>query len=93
MLSATNSIKCGTYVFQPTKYDQNDNLLCKIVKRYQYKKHIKDICKLTGVYNFDTDSFNVIYTTPDFLNHDHIKMLRWFLKQYDWNGNKIEFNS
>ena len=93
MLSKTNSVKCGPYVFQPTKYDENGDLYCMIVKRHTYKKFVNNKCKLTGLYHFDTDKFDVIYTTPDFLNHDHTKMLRWFLKQYEWNGNNINFNS
>lgn len=82
--SATNSVKCGPYIFQPTKYDQNDNLLCKIVKRHQYKKHIRDVCKLTGVYNFNNNTFNIIWVSKGFLNHKHNKMLNFFLKEYDW---------
>ena len=93
MLSATNSIKCGPYIFQPTNYDDNGNLYCMIVTRHTYKKVVNDKCKLAGLYNFDTDSFKVIYSSPYFLNRNHKKMLSWFLKQYDWNGNNIKFNS
>lgn len=85
MLSKTNSCKCGSYIFQPTKYDDNGNLYCMIVKRHKYKKFINDKCKLTGLYNFDTNKFDIIYSSLDFMNHNHKKMLDWFLKQYDWN--------
>lgn len=93
MKSATNSVKCGPYIFQPTKYDDNGDLYCMIAKRHIYRKFVNDKCKLTGKYSFDTDTFYIIYTTPDFLNHNHMKMLSWFLKQYDWDGCNIEFNS
>lgn len=84
MLSKTNSISCGPYIFQPTKYDKDGNLYCMIVKRHTYKKFTNDKCKLTGLYNFDTGEFKIIYEAPGFMNRDHNKMLNWFLKQYDW---------
>ena len=90
MLSKTNSISCGPYVFQPTKYDNNGDLYCMIVKRHTYTdkrtKHtfVNDKCKLTGLYKFDENKFEIIYTTPEFMNRGHKKLLNWFLKQYDW---------
>jgi hypothetical protein len=82
--SKTNSVKVGPYYFQPTKYDDNGDLYCKIVKRRTYKQFVKDKCKLTGIYHFDTGEFEIIYTTPDWFNHNHKKMLDFFLKEYDW---------
>ena len=76
MLSKTNSIHRGPYIFKPTKYDKDDNLYCMIVKNNK--------CKLTGLYNFETKKFEIIYEVPGFMNHNHKKMLNWFLKQYDW---------
>ena len=77
MKSATNSVKCGPYVFQPTKYDDNGDLYCMIVKRNK--------CKLTGLYHFDTNEFEIIWTSEGFINHSHKKMLDFFLKEYDWS--------
>ena len=82
--SKTNSVKVGPYYFQPTKYDNDGNLYCMIFKRHTYKKFKNDKCKLTGLYHFDTGEFEIIYTTPDWLNHNHKKMLDFFLKEYDW---------
>ena len=82
--SKTNSVKVGPYYFQPTKYDKNGNLYCMIFKRHTYKRFKNDKCKLTGLYNFDTQKFEIIYTAPDWLNHNHKKMLEFFLKEYDW---------
>lgn len=84
MLSKTNSIKIGPYIFQPTKYDKNNNLYCKIVKRHEYKNFVRDTCKLTGIYNFDEEKFTIIFCSKDFLNHKHSKLLNMFLKEYDW---------
>lgn len=77
MKSATNSVKCGPYVFQPTKYNDNGDLYCIIVKRNK--------CKLTGLYHFDTNEFEIIWTSEGFMNHSHKKMLDFFLKEYDWS--------
>ena len=82
--SKTNSVKVGPYYFQPTKYDNDGNLYCMIFKRHTYKKFKNDKCKLTGLYHFDTGEFEIIYTTPDWLNSNHKKMLEFFLKEYDW---------
>lgn len=82
--SNTNSVKVGPYIFQPTKYDENNNLYCKIVKRHKYKKFVKDTCKLTGIYNFAEGKFTIIFCSKDFLNHQHSKLLNMFLKEYDW---------
>lgn len=85
MKSSTNSVKCGPYVFQPTKYDDNGDLYCMIVKRHTYKKFVNDRCKLTGLYHFDTNEFEIIWTSEGFMNHSHKKMLDFFLKEYDWS--------
>ena len=77
MKSATNSVKCGPYVFKPTKYDDNGDLYCMIVKGNK--------CKLTGLYHFDTNKFEIIWTSEGFMNHSHKKMLDFFLKEYDWS--------
>lgn len=82
--SKTNSVKVGPYYFQPTKYNDNGDLYCKIIKRHTYKRCVNDKCKLTGLYHFDTGEFEIIYETPGFLNRNHQKMLNFFLKEYDW---------
>lgn len=87
MLSETNSLKRGPYIFQPTKYDANGDLYCMIVKRHKYKKFVNDKCKLTGIYHFNTNKFDIIHTTSDWFNHNHKKLLNWFLKQYEWDEN------
>lgn len=84
MLSKTNSISRGPYVFQPTKYDKDGNLYCKLSKRHKYKQYVKDTCKLTGLYNFDTGKFEIIHESEGFMNRGHKKLLNWFLEQYDW---------
>lgn len=89
MLSKTNSIRRDKYKFQPTKYDQNNNLYCKLTKCVIYKNgnkfSEKEVCKLTGLYNFETETFEIIFTTEEFFTRKHKKLLQWFLKQYDWN--------
>lgn len=85
--SKTNSVRRGPYVFQPTKYDKQGNLYCKLSNRHEYfdgKKYINDRCKLTGLYHFDTGKFEIIWMSEDFLNHRHKKLLNYFLKEYDW---------
>lgn len=82
--SKTNSVRVGPYYFQPTKYDKEGNLYCMIVKRHAYKKYVNDKCKLTGLYNFDTGEFKIIHVAESWLNHNHQKMLNFFLKEYDW---------
>jgi hypothetical protein len=82
--SQTNSVKSGPYYFQPTKYDKDGNLYCMIFKRHTYKKFNNDKCKLTGLYHFDTGKFEIIYVVPGWLNHNHKKILDFFLKEYDW---------
>ncbi len=84
MLSKTNSVSCGPYLFQPTRYDENGDLFCKLVKIERYKRHVHETCKLTGLYHFDTNEFEIIYAYKDFLNSKHKKMLNNFLKEYDW---------
>lgn len=51
MLSSTNSLRRDKYVFQPKRYDDNDNIICALSKRTMYKNgkkfFNKDKCKLT----------------------------------------------
>ena len=85
MLSATNSVRRGPYIFQPTKYDKNGNLYCTLIKQHTYNKFVNNRCKLTGLYNFNTETFEIIFCSPGFLDkNNHKKLLNWFLKQYDW---------
>ena len=80
MLSKTNSITVGKYIFQPTKYDENDNLYCTL---YRNGSHgLK--CKLTLLYKFEEHSYEIIWTEHEWMNHKHKKMLNWILRQYDW---------
>ena len=84
MLSKTNSVSCGPYSFQPTRYNDDGDLYCKIVKMDKYKNFVHEKCKLTGLYHFDTNKFEIIYAYKDFLNVKHKKMINKFLKEYDW---------
>ena len=44
MKSSTNSVKCGPYVFQPTKYDENGDVVNLIyVSKYFYAEIPKEI--------------------------------------------------
>lgn len=75
--SKTNSVRCGIYVFQPTRYDENDNLFCKLVA------HTKVF--ITGVYKFNEEKFEIIWSRSGWLNSmKHQKMLNFFLSEYDW---------
>lgn len=79
--SKTNSVKSGKYTFQPIKYDENGNLYCVL---YRLNSHHKQVCKLTGLYNFDEEKFELIFVADGWMNHNHKKLLNFFLKEYDW---------
>ena len=97
--SKTCSVRSGPYYFQPTKYDSQGNVFCKIVKRKSWKQYTKDSCKLTGLYIFERNAFVVRYISQDWmslvnkrLNSKHSKMLRFFLSEYDWETDAIEYS-
>ena len=79
--SKTNSVKSGKYTFQPTKYDENGNLYCVL---YRLNSHHKQICKVTGLYNFGEEKFELIYVAENWMNNNHKKLLEYMLNEYDW---------
>lgn len=78
--SKTNSVKVGKYRFQPTKYDKDNNLYCAI---YRDGAH-GEKCKLTLLYKFKEETYDIIWVEDGWLNHNHKKLLDFFLKEYDW---------
>lgn len=74
--SKTNSVKSGSYKFQPTKYDKDGNLYCKVEKNHKVK--------LTGIYNFENENFEIIWVQNNWLTNKHKKLLNFLLKGYDW---------
>lgn len=78
--SKTNSVKSGKYRFQPTKYDKDNNLYCAIYRNGIYRKK----CKLTLLYNFEKENFEIIWVEDGWLTNKHKKLLNFFLKGYDW---------
>ena len=80
--SKSNSVKVGKYTFQPTRYDADNNLYCSL---YRLNSHEKKICKLTGIYKFDEDVFEIIYIEEGWLlTNKHKKLLDFMLNEYDW---------
>lgn len=78
--SKTNSVRIEKYKFQPTKYDKSGNLYCKLVKLNHGER-----CKLTLLYRFDTETYDLIFVDKDWMiKHNHKKLLELFLKEYDW---------
>ena len=88
MKSQTNSVTRSKYVFQPIRYDDNDNLICKLVRRSKCKVKNKivnrDKCKLTGIYDFNKGEFIIKWTAEGFLTKSHKRLLDYFLREYDW---------
>lgn len=80
MISITNSIHRGKYIFKPTKYDCDGNLYCAIYKKGAHKPK----CKITLLYKFNEETYDIIWTENNWLNHKHKKLLNWFLEQYNW---------
>lgn len=80
MKSKTNSVKVGKYRFLPTKYDKDDNLYCTI---YEYTAQEKK-CKLTLLYKFTEETYEIIWVEDNWLNNKHNKLLEFFLKEYEW---------
>lgn len=76
----TNGIHRDKYLFQPTKYDENDNLYCAIYRNGAHGHK----CKMTILYKFDESTYDIIWVEEGWLNHNHKKLLNWFLEQYDW---------
>ena len=95
MRSETNSVSHSKYVFQPKRYDENDNIICVLSKRTKYKNNGKylhrDKHKLTGVYKFDENKFVITWVADGFYNASHKKLLNYFLKEYEWDD-CIELN-
>lgn len=79
-LSKTNSVKSGKYTFQPTKYDKEGNLYCAIYRKGAHESK----CKMTLLYKFAEETYDIIWLEEGWLNHNHKKLLNWFLEQYDW---------
>lgn len=74
--SKTNSVKIGKNKFQPTKYDKDGNLYCAIYR--------KNCCKLTLLYKFKEETYNIIWVAEGWLTNRHKKLLKLFLKEFDW---------
>lgn len=81
MKSKTNSLRVGKYIFRPTKYNDEGNLYCAIYRNGSHGEK----CKLTLLYKFDTETYEIIWIENDWLNHNHKKLLNFFLKEYDWS--------
>jgi len=80
--SKTNSIRSGKYIFQPTKFDKEDNLCCSL---YRINAHKKKVCKLTGTYFFNEDRFKINWKEDNWiLNRKHKDLINFFLNEYDW---------
>ena len=79
MKSKTNSVKAGKYRFQPTKYDKDGNLYCAIYRNGAHGEK----CKLTLLYKFDEETYEIIWVEDSWLNNKHQKLLEFFLKEYD----------
>lgn len=78
--SKTNSVRSGKYRFQPTKYDENDNLYCAVYRNGAHGEK----CKLTLLYKFEEETYEIIWVEEGWLNSKHKKLLEFFLKEYDW---------
>lgn len=76
----TNGIHRNKYLFQPTKYDENDNLYCSIYRNGTNGPK----CKMTILYKFKEGTYDTIWVEEGWLNHNHQKLLNWFLEKYDW---------
>jgi len=81
MLSNTNSLSIGKYTFQPTKYDEHGNLFWGLYRKGCHKPK----CKVTGIYKFEEEVTELIYVAENWMNNKHNKLLKYFLKQYDWS--------
>ncbi len=81
MKSATNSVRRGKYIFQPTKYDDNGNIYCSL---YRLDSNNKRVCKVTGFYDLNNEKFELIYIAEGWMNHNHKRILNFLLSQYDW---------
>lgn len=80
--SKTNSIKAGKYIFQPQKYDTDNNLICYL---YRLNCHGNRICKLIGTYLFDDEKFELNWLEDGWiLNRSHKNLINFFMSEYDW---------
>ena len=80
MLTKTNGLHRGKYLFQPTRYNENNNLFCALYKNTSRRQK----CKLTLLYKFEEGTYEIIWVASGWLSHAHKKLLTWFLKQYEW---------
>ena len=80
MKSKTNSVKVGKYRFLHTKYDNDGNLYWTI---YEYTEQEKKR-KLTLLYKFAEETYEIICVEDNWLNNKHKKLLEFFLKEYEW---------
>ena len=55
MLSKTNSITKGPYIFRPSRYATNNDLYCALYRN--------DKCVLTGRYDFTEEKFKLIFVS------------------------------
>lgn len=74
--SKSNSVKLVKYKFQPTRFNENNELFCSLTRNGK--------CKLTGKYNFEFKTFEILYTYPNWFNAKHQRLLKKFLREYDW---------
>ena len=77
--SKTNSVKYRDYKLQPIGYNKNNDLIFDLYKL----KPNKRVCKLTGLYKFNEDKFEIISTAKNWLNKNHKKLLQFLLREYD----------
>ncbi len=80
MFTKTNGLHRDNYLFQPTKYDKNNNLYCSLYRNGSHGQK----CKLTMLYKFEEGTYDIIWVEHNWLNRNHRKLLQWFLEQYDW---------
>lgn len=65
------------YKFKLTKYDINNNVYCAL---YRKKK-----CKITLLYKFESDSYDVLWVELSWVNHHHIDLLNFYLDKHNWS--------
>ena len=80
--SKINSVKVGKYIFQPTKYDDNGNIYCTLFRTRCNNKF--KTCKVTGLYNFVKEKFELIFVSEGWMTNNHKKLLKFMLNEYDW---------
>jgi hypothetical protein len=51
---------------------------------YRLNAHNKRICKVTGLYKFDEEKFELIFVAEGWMTNNHKKLLEFLLNEYDW---------